>query len=433
MDFTTAALLCMGSMLVLMLVGVPIAYAIGFSSVVFGVLAFGGVSLDKAGWATFHLLYNLSWTPLPLFVLMACIIAETRVGEDLYGAASKWFSRIPGGLIAASVMGEAAMAATVGASGPCILAVGKVAVPEFERYGYNKALGLGALTSGGVLGPLIPPSATMIIYAVLSETSLGHLFIAGMIPGILLAFMLAAVPIILCTHNPALGPPAGKFTWAERFRALKKMWPIVLVMFFILGSIYFGIATPTEAGGVGCTAVIIIAVAYFGLRLKGLYRAMTEAVLINAMLLIIIVGATFFSYVVGSSGLARNLVDIVTAAAISPILVIISIMVLLIILGCFIDGITIMMLTIPIFLPMILGLGYDPVWFGVLFVTNMEIALITPPMGINLFLVRSTFDMPTGELIRGVIPFLIILFIFLFILVAFPQLSLWLPGMMKGR
>ena len=433
MDFTLAALVCMFTMLALMIIGVPIAYALGFSSVVFGFLAFGGVCLDKAGWATFHLLYNLSWTPLPLFVLMACIIAETRVGEDLYKAASKWLSRVPGGLIAASVMGEAAMAATVGASGPCILAVGKVAVPEFERYGYNRALGLGALVSGGVLGPLIPPSATMIIYAVLSETSLAHLFMAGMIPGILLAFMLAAVPIMLCTRNPSLGPPAGKFSWAERFSALKRMWPVALVMFFILGSIYFGIATPTEAGGVGCTAVIIIAVVSFGLRLKGLYRAMTEAVLINAMMLIIIVGATFFSYVVGSSGLARNLVTLVTAASISPISVIVCIMIMLLILGCFIEGITIMLLTIPIFVPVILGLGFDPIWFGVLFVTNMEIALITPPMGINLFLVRNTFNIKTGELIRGVIPYLIVLFVFLFILVAFPKLSLWLPGMMKGR
>ncbi len=433
MDYATAALLCVFSMLVLMLLGVPIAYALGFSSVVFGVLAFGGASLDKAGWATFHLLYNLSWTPLPLFVLMACVIAETTIGEDLYRAARRWFSRVPGGLIVATIMGEAAMAAIVGVSGACIVALGKVAEPEFNRYGYNRALGLGGLCCGGVLGPLIPPSVPMIIFAAFAEASLGRLFIAGIIPGILLAFMLSAVPIILCARNPTFGPPAGAFSWADRLGSLKRLWPIALVMFFILGSIYLGIATPTEAGGVGCTAVIIIAVAFFGLRLKGLYRAMTEAVLINAMIMIILVGASFFSYVVGSSRLAENLVNIVTSSALPPLLVIVGINILLIILGCFFEPITILMLTLPIILPVIVGLGFDLIWFGVLFVVNTQIGLITPPMGIDLFITRNTFNIQTGELLRGVLPFLIVLFIFLFILVAFPQLSLWLPNMMKGR
>jgi C4-dicarboxylate transporter DctM subunit len=416
-----------------MLIGVHIAYALGFSSILFGYLAYGEISLNKIGWATFHLLYNLSWTPLPLFVLLACILAETSIGEDLYRAASRWLSRIPGGLIVASIMGEAAMAAAVGASGPCILSVGKVAEPEFERYGYKKTLGLGALTAGGVLGPLIPPSATMIIYSVLSNVSLGHLFMAGMVPGILLALMLSMVPIILCTRNPSLGPATGTVTWAERFSSLRKMWPIVIVMIFILGSIYFGIATPTEAGGVGCFVVIIMAIVFFGLRSEGLIRAMKEAVLINAMMLIVIIGATFFSYVVGSSGLAKELAVVVTSFEISPILVIICIMIILLILGCFIDGITIMLLTIPIFLPIIIELGFDPIWFGVLFVTNMEIALITPPMGMNLFLVKAAFDVRTSELIKGVLPFILVLFLFLFVLVAFPELSLWLPGMMKGH
>jgi len=433
MDYTTAAVTCVAGMLFFLMLGVPIAYSLGFVSIIVGLLAFGGVCLQKVGWMTFHLLFNLNWTPLPLFTLLACIIAETRIGEDLYGAARNWLSRIPGGLIAASIWGEAGMAAALGASGPTIIAVGKVAVPEFERYHYNKALGLGALTCGGVLGPLIPPSATMIIFAILANVPLGRLFIAGIVPGVILAFMLSIVPIILCSRNPALGGATGAVRWSERFSSLRKVWPVVLVMCCVLGSIYLGVATPTEAGGVGCFVVLVVAVTTFGLRLKGLYRAMLETALINAMILIILVGATFFSYVVGSSALAERLANLVQTLEISPIFVIISIMFVLLILGCFIEGITIMMLTIPLFVPMVLALGYHPLWFGILYVTNMEIALITPPMGINLFLVRNTFDIQTGELLKGVLPFLVVLILFLAVMVAFPQLSLWLPSMMIGR
>ena len=224
---------------------------------------------------------------------MACLIAETAIGEHLYRAARNWLSRLPGGLIVASIFGEAGMAAALGASGPTILAVGKVAVPEFERYKYNKAFSLGALTCGGVLGPLIPPSATMIIFSVLANVPLGRLFIAGVIPGILLAFMLSVVPVIMCSRNPVLGPSAGPVTWAERFSSLKLIWPIVVVMTFVLGSIYLGVATPTEAGGVGCFVVLIVAVLFFNLRLKGLYHAMVGTAMINAMVLIILVGASF--------------------------------------------------------------------------------------------------------------------------------------------
>lgn len=433
MDYTTAAILCVAGMLFFLMLGVPIAYSLGFVSVIVGLFAFGSVCLQKVGWMTFQLLFNLNWTPLPLFTLMACVIAETRIGEDLYRAARNWLSRIPGGLIAASIMGEAGMAAALGASGPTIIAVGKVAVPEFERYNYNKALGLGGLTCGGVLGPLIPPSATMIIFAILANVPLGRLFIAGIIPGIILAIMLAIVPIVLCSRNPSLGRAAGAVRWSERFSSLRRVWPVVLVMTCILGSIYLGIATPTEAGGVGCFIVLVVAVFVFGLGVKGLYRAMVETALINAMILIILVGASFFSYVVGSSALAADLAALVQSLGIAPILVVICIMVVLLILGCFIEGITIMMLTIPLFVPMVLAMGYDPLWFGVLYVTNMEIALITPPMGINLFLVRNTFDIQTGELLRGILPFMGVLLLFLAVMVAFPRLSLWLPSMMIGR
>ncbi len=433
MDYNTASLLCAGLMIFLLLIGVPIAYSLGFSSIVVGYFAFGSFALQKAGWTTFQLLYNLTWTPLPLFTLMSFLIAETQMGEHLFRTARNWMSRLPGGLFVAGIFGEAGMAAALGASGPTIIAVGNVAVPEFRRYSYNKALGLGALTCGGVLGPLIPPSATMIIFAILANVPLGRLFIAGVIPGIILALMLSIVPVVMCAKNPELGRAAGKVSWRERFSSLRLIWPIVLVMFGILGSIYFGIATPTEAGGVGCFIVLVVAVLFFDLRLKGLYRAIVKTATLNATIMIILVGSSFFTYVFGSSTIAASLSELIATMNLPPIAVIIAIMIFLLILGCVIDGITIMMLTVPIFIPIITELGFDPLWFGILFVINMEIALITPPMGINFFLVRNSFDISSMELIKGVWPFLIMLVIFLAITVAFPQLSLWLPGLMIGN
>jgi len=432
MDFTIAAIVCVVGMLFLMLMGMQVIYALGFTALFVAFFTYGAFSLEKIGWITFNTLYNINWTPLPLFVLIACLIAETKIGEDIYEAARSWLSRVPGGLIVTSIWGEAAMAAAIGTSTATILAVGKVAEPEFKRYGYDKGLAMGGLCCGGVLGPLIPPSAGMIIYGVLSETSIGRLFIAGMVPGVLLAMMLAAVAIIICWRRPDLGPPVGGVSWKKRFSSLRRVWPIVVVMVSILGSIYMGIASPTEAAGVGCVVVLIIGVTVFGLRWQGLRRALIETAIINGMILFMMVGAWLFSYVIGTSGAVKTITSFVTTSGLSPWLIIIAINILLLILGCFIDAITIMLLTVPLFVPVITALGFNPVWFGVLYVVNMQIGLITPPMGLELFLMRTAFDIPLEKLLRGVVPFLIALFIFLAILIAFPQISLWLPGMMRG-
>jgi C4-dicarboxylate transporter, DctM subunit len=433
MDYGLAASLCIVSMLVILLLGVPIAFALGVSTVVFGALAFGPMALQKVGQVTFTLFYNFSWTPLPLFVLMACVITETTIGEDLYKVARNWVAGIRGSLISATILGEALIAATVGVSGAAIVTLGKVADPEFQRYGYDRSLALGGLMCGGVLGPLIPPSTPFIIYGVIANVSVGHLLIAGIIPGIILAIMLSSVPLIICWRNPKLGPAAEPATWSVRFRSLTKVWPVVIVMAAIIGSIFFGVATPTEAAGVGCVVIIIIAVAFFHLKPRSLYRAMIEAAVINSMMLVIIVSASFFSYLLASAGVSGALGGLITSLHVPPIVVVIAIMILYLLLGCFFDAITITILTVPIFAPLLTSLGLDLVWFGVLYVVNLEMGLITPPMGINLFFVRNVFNVTTGELLKGATPFLITLGIFLIVILAFPQLSLWLPNLMtKG-
>jgi C4-dicarboxylate transporter, DctM subunit len=434
MDQLTAALTCIILMLIMLNVGLPIAIAVGFSAMIVGFITSGTVALEKLGWTTYQTLFVAAWTPLPLFTFIGCLIAQTAIGEDLFKAARAWLSRLPGGLIVASVFSQAGMAAVLGASAPTIMSVGPVAMPELERYKYDRRLSLGALTCGGVLGPLIPPSGTAIIISGLAGQSvpLGRLLIAGIIPGILLACMLSLIPIVRCARNPSLGPRPEGVTWGERFSSLKRVWPVAVTFFAILGSIFFGIATATEAAAVGAIITLAVALGVYHARWREIKNALIETVSINAQIMFILVGAGFFSYVVGSSALGNDLAKACAAFG-NPILVVIAIMVALLILGCLIDGMTIMMVTIPIFFPLILGLGLDPLWFAVLFEVNMEIGLITPPMGINFFLVRNVFKIDATSLFWGVLPYMIMLVAFLFVLVAFPTIATWLPGLMLGH
>jgi tripartite ATP-independent transporter DctM subunit len=420
-------------MLILLNTGLPIAIAVGFSSMIVGFIMSGPVALEKLGWTTFQTVFQAAWTPLPLFTFIGCLIAQTKIGEDLFRAARAWLSRLPGGLIVASIFSQAGMAAVLGASQPTIMAVGPVSQPELRRYNYDRKLSLGSLTCGGVLGPLIPPSGTAIIISGLAGQSvpLGQLLMAGIIPGILLAVMLSLVPIVRCARNPELGPRPTGITWGERFSSLRRVWPVAVTFFAILGSIFFGIATATEAGGVGALITLVVATIVYRAGWREIKNALVETVSINAQIMFILVGAGFFSYVVGSSALGRDLAALVSNFG-SPILGVIAIMAALLILGCLIDGMTIMMITIPIFFPLIQALGLNPLWFAVLFEVNMEIGLVTPPMGINFFLVRNVFKINAGELFWGVLPFMVMCILFLFVLVIFPQITTWLPSLMLG-
>ena len=430
MDPAIVSLICILGLFILMMIGVPIAYSLGFSALLTALIFYGPSTLYKVGISPFSTLFNLGWTPLPLFVLLGSIIAESGMGKDLFRAAANWLSRLRGGMVVAGIVGEAMLAATLGTSAAAIVVVGKVAVPEFEKQGYNRGFSLGALLAGGVLGPLIPPSATMIIYAVLTNVSLGQLFIAGIIPGILLVAFLAVPAVVLCYMRPHLAPNTYSVPWKERFSSLKGIWGVAVVMISILGSIYFGIATPTETAGVGSFLVLILAVTVYGLRWKGLRNALMEAATVNALILFIIIGASFFTYVVASTNVAENLLAFVKSESVSPWQVIVVINLILLFLGCIIDPITITLLTVPIFVPLIISLGFDPIWFGVVFLVNTQIGLITPPMGTDLFAVKTIFNIPTMDIMRGVVPFLLFEILFLAVIVAFPQISLWLPSMM---
>jgi C4-dicarboxylate transporter DctM subunit len=431
-DIFTITIIFVALSLVLILIGIPIAYVLGFCTVLGILFGVGGAPLLKLGLTPFSAFHSLNWLPLPLFILMAYIISETDIGRDIFNTANNWLSRVPGGLVVGTVYAEAAMAATMGVSGTTILTVGTVALPEMERLGYNRRFSLGALLTGGVLGPLIPPSIPFIVYAILSQQSIGQLFMAGIIPGIVLAIMLSGYAIVACVRHPELAPRPVGVSWKERLFSLRRAWPVVALMFGILGGIYLGVVTATEAAGAGVLIILLIAVVFYRFRLRHLVPAMSQAATLTAMVGLMVIATTVFTFMIGVSGLAQDLSSFIVSSGLSPLWIIIMINLAILVLGCFMDGLAILMVTMPFFIPLVSELGFNLVWFGVLVTVNIEIALITPPVGLNLFLVSGTFRIPVGELIRGVAPFLAVLVAFLAILIAFPQLSLWLPVMMRG-
>jgi tripartite ATP-independent transporter DctM subunit len=433
MNVTLITIACLVALLIIMGFGIPFPYVLGFCAVVGIFLAYGVPGLTQAGRIPYSTFFKMDWTPLPLFVMLGCILNETRIGSDIFLIANRWLARLPGGLVIASIISEAVMAATIGSSIVTLLVVGKIAVPEMEKLGYNKSFSIAAILAGGILGPLIPPSVTMVIYAIFAQVSIGKLFIAGIIPGIILTVILCLLTITMCIKNPTLAPRKLEYKSikVQDLGAAWKVWPVVVIILSILGGIYMGVMTATEAGGIAVVVTLILCVAFYHFRGNNLFRSMIDSALINGMICFIIVGALSLTFLIGTTGMAKDLASYITTLNISKWGVIIIINVIYLILGCFMDSPTAMMVTLPFFIPIIKSFGLDPIWFGVLVVVNIEIGLLTPPMALNLFVARQTFNEPIGKIIHYLVPYLMVVAGFLAIIIAFPQLSLWLPNTMK--
>ena len=415
------------------LIGIPIAYAIGFTSVICSVILFGDDGLSKLGGIAYSEFFGQSWAALPLFVLLASLINSAGIATNVFKAASNWLSRLPGGVVISAIIAEAIMGAAIGNSTLCLLSVGKVAVPQAERLGYNKLFCSAAITSGGVLGPLIPPSIPLIVYGIIAQQSIARLFIAGIIPGIILAIMLCLYVIFVVIRNPKLAPRKEGVSWRDRMTSVFSIWPIVLILVLTIGGLYMGVVTASEAAGLAVFVTLIVAYFFFRFRFPGLLQATKEAAMTSGMILLMIISVKMFTYMVGTSGLAQYLADAITSGSLSPWMIMIAINVILLILGCFVDSLALMLITLPFFLPIVHGLGFDLIWFGIVICVNIEIGLLTPPIGLNMFIAKAIFDLPLGGFIRALIPFIGVLIIFLGIVVAFPDLSTWLPGMMFNK
>lgn len=371
----------------------------------------------------------------PMFIMMGELMHRSGMSERLFTALTPWFARIPGRLIHTNIAASAIFAATSGSSVATAATIGTVAIPNMDRGGYNRPLFLGSIAAGGTLGILIPPSINMIIYAVLTDTSVADLYAAGFIPGFLLAGLFSLMVLALCLFRPQWAGPRRETAnlWQERVAGLKNLLPPLGLFLVVVGSIYAGIATPTEAAALGLMATLGLVAANGQLTVPVLLRAFEGTVRTTCMVMLIVIAAFFLNFVMVSIGLVKAITDSVLALGLSPLGMVIAIVAFYLILGCFMETLSMMIATTPVVVPVIVALGYSPVWWGIVFVILMEAALITPPVGLNLYVVQAVrrngafFDLCIGAL-----PFVTMMLVMIGILIAFPQLALWLPALLKG-
>jgi tripartite ATP-independent transporter DctM subunit len=374
--------------------------------------------------------YTLS--VLPMFILIGFLAFHAGLTEKLFDAATKWLGWVPGGLAVATVMATTGFAAVSGASTATAAVFSRVAVPDMLKAGYDKRLAAGVVAAGGTLATLIPPSAILVIYAIIVEESVGRLLVAGFLPGIVSALIYVALIVIMAKLNPALGRPIRGFTWAQRWKSVPGTFPIFAVVLIIFSAMYFGWATPTEAGALGAFVVFALALAH-GMRWKGLRDALLESAKLTVMIFSIIWGVLIFVRFLGFAGLPEAFAKWVVSLDVPPIVVMICILLFYVILGMFMDAIGMLLLTLPVVYPAVIALGYDPIWFGIVVVKMAEICLITPPIGLNCFVVNGVRpDIPLTTVFRGIMPFFLADVVTVGLFLAFPEIILWVPRMMMG-
>jgi len=366
---------------------------------------------------------------IPMFVLLGEILLRAGITERMYNGIVKWLGWLPGGLMHSNIGSSALFAATSGSSVATAATIGTVAVPQIEERGYNEPLFLGTIAAGGTLGILIPPSINLILYGLLTETSVPELYLAGFLPGFILAALFMATVIILCWLRPELGGDKVIASWTERLQALPALIPPIGIFVVVVGSIYAGLATPTEAASLGVVAALVLAAANRKLTIPMLRAAIEGTMRTTAMIMLIIIAAVFLNFVLSVIGLTQALADFVTGLGLTPFQTILLIVGVLILLGCFMETLSMLLTTAPLVAPIVIALGYDPVWFGILLMVLLETALITPPIGINLYVVQGVRGRGAMlDVMIGAAPFVLTMFAMIALLLAFPGLALWLPS-----
>ncbi|MCL0103805.1 TRAP transporter large permease subunit [Dehalococcoidia bacterium] len=418
--------------------GVWIAIALALTGTV-SLLIFtdvpAGILLATAAWTT-----NNSWvlSALPLFILMGELLQQTRVSEQLFTALAPWVNRLPGRLLHVNVLACTIFAAVSGSSAVTTATVGKVTLPEFARLNYDRSLTLGSLAASGTLGFLIPPSMMMIVYGVLAEVSIGKLFLAGVLPGLLIAGLFMSYIIIIrelfrAGKTSSSGTIEYRYSWKERITSLPQILPVIFLIFMILGSIYMGWATPTEAAALGVVGAMLIAIVSRTLSWRTFTRSLMGTVRTTCMVCFIVTGAAFLSVVAGFLGIPTQLAEIVAGWGLSPYMLLVVLGLFYVVLGAFFDGFSMIIMTIPITLPMAIAAGFDPLWFGIFLVLMVGLAQITPPVGFNLFVVQGLTRHEIGYIAKAAFPFFLLKVLAGVIFTAFPQIVMWLPGIMIGR
>jgi C4-dicarboxylate transporter DctM subunit len=426
------ALLGFAGMFALMFLRVPIALSMGAAG-------FIGVGLMRSWPAAvsstateFLEIAGYTLSVVPLFVLMGNFVTRAGMSRELYRAAYAFIGHWRGGLAMSTIAACAGFGAICGSSIATAATMARVAMPEMRRFGYHDSFAAGSIAAGGTLGILIPPSIIMVIYGIMTGTSIGALFAAGFIPGLLALSLYLAAAAIVTARNPALGPPGERTPWPQRWLALRDVWAVLLLFLVVIGGMYGGWFTPTEGAGVGAFGGFVFALARRTLTWRILWEVLVESALTTAMLFTILIGASIFSSFVNFTTMPTDLQNFVIQFRVEPIMVIIVICVIYVVLGTAMEELSMMLLTVPIFFPLIQSLGFDPVWFGILIVCVIEIGMISPPVGMNVFVLSSVLpDVSTNQIWKGVTPFIYADLVRLAILIAFPMIALILPQLLK--
>jgi len=425
----------LGAMMVLAFLRVPIAYAMG----IVGIVGYAYMR-DWNWWVAFAAaqtkIYetgrNYTLSVVPLFILMGNLVTRAGMSQELFRAAYAFIGHLRGGLAMATVWASAGFGGICGSSIATAATMAKVAYPSMKRFGYHDQLAAGTVAGAGTLGIMIPPSTIMIIYGVFTETNIGKLFAAGVLPGILGAILLCLAIVYTTWRHPAWGPPGRRSSWRERGAALRDVWAVAALFLFVMGGIYGGLFTATEGAGMGAVGALVFAGARRAVTWRTLYDALLESARTTSMLFLILIGALMFAEFVNITTMPADLKALVSRLGLSPVAVVSLICAIYVVLGTAMEELSMVLLTMPVFFPVIVHLGFDPVWFGIIIVCVVEIGLISPPVGMNMFVLKTLLpEVPTGTVFRGVMPFMWADVVRLAILVAFPIISLWLPSLMR--
>lgn len=428
-------LLYIGVLAVLLVGGQWIAFALGTAGVIALYIHSGPAVFSGLGSTMWNNTNSFVLTAVPLFVFMGEVILRSGISERFYRAVALWLGRVPGGLLHSNIVASGIFAAICGSSVATAAAIGTVAIPELGKQGYDRRMVLGSLAAGGTLGILIPPSIPLILYGAMVDESVARLFMAGVIPGTLLVLIYMAYIAVRVILQPELVPKvAERVGWGQRLGALRHIAPFAFLILLVLGGIWLGFATPTEAAALGAFASVLLAALYRGLTLPRLTVALAETIRTTCFVLFIIVGANIFSFALVNAGITRRLTEWVVDFGLPPAAFMGFVILLYIFLGCIVDGISMMLLTLPVLYPIIVALGFNPIWFGVIMVVLIELGLITPPVGLNLFVIHGiSGGRPISEVIEGCVPYFFLMMVGIGLVIAFPDLALWLPSQMVRR
>ncbi len=428
----TVGFIGIGILFVILFLGMPIGIAMGMVGFAgFAFLRGWDAALGVLTTVPYRTFASYDFSVVPLFILMGAFCFHAGLSKDLYNTVYRWLGHFRGGLALANVGACAGFAAVSGSSTATAATMGTVALPEMKRYNYDSALATGSVAAGGTIGILIPPSVGLIVYGIIAEQSIGQLFLAGFIPGVLEAVFYLITIFIICKINPQLGPPGPRSSWKERIISLKNTWIILLLFILVLGGIYFGVFTPTEAAGVGAFGAFLSVLLRGKLSRLTLKDSLFETLRNTAMILIIVMGALILGYFLAISRVPFTIADTIVGLEMNRYVILTLVLIFLLFLGTVIDAPAMILLVTPIFYPVAEKLGFDPIWFGIIIVRMCEMALITPPVGLNVFVIKGVAqDVPMYTIFRGIIPFLIADVFHITLLIAVPQLSLFLPSMM---